>query len=91
MYFTRPDVKLKLSDLDSNQDKQYQKLSYYPYTIGQKQFEDISLDWECKCRQVILNMQERFKKKLKIFCAQFSFKKIVRHVQHFHFITDFIG
>ena len=24
-----------LSDLDSNQDKQYQKLSYYPYTIGQ--------------------------------------------------------
>ncbi len=26
---------LKLSHLDSNQDKQYQKLSYYPYTIGQ--------------------------------------------------------
>ncbi len=24
-----------LPDLDSNQDKQYQKLSYYPYTIGQ--------------------------------------------------------
>ena len=26
---------LKLPDLDSNQDKQYQKLSYYHYTIGQ--------------------------------------------------------
>ena len=25
----------KLPDLDSNQDKQYQKLSYYRYTIGQ--------------------------------------------------------
>ncbi len=24
-----------LSDLDSNQDKQNQKLLYYPYTIGQ--------------------------------------------------------
>ncbi len=24
-----------LPDLDSNQDKQYQKLSYYHYTIGQ--------------------------------------------------------
>ena len=27
---------LSLPDLDSNQDKQYQKLSYYHYTIGQR-------------------------------------------------------
>jgi hypothetical protein len=33
-----------LPDLDSNQDKQYQKLSYYHYTIGQ------SVIVECKIR-----------------------------------------
>lgn len=32
---------LKLSHLDSNQDKQYQKLSYYPYTIGQSRLETL--------------------------------------------------
>jgi hypothetical protein len=34
---------LKLPDLDSNQDKQNQNLSYYHYTIGQ-----YPLLWDCK-------------------------------------------
>ena len=57
MYLTRSDVKLKLSDLDSNQDKQYQKLSYYPYTIGQKSIDKALIERECKCRHHILNLQ----------------------------------
>ncbi len=31
----KPARSILLPDLDSNQDKQYQKLSYYHYTIGQ--------------------------------------------------------
>lgn len=34
---------LLLSDLDSNQDKRYQKPSYYLYTIGQSCFEIVIL------------------------------------------------
>lgn len=39
LFTTRSDL---LSDLDSNQDKQYQKLSYYPYTIGQSPISTFS-------------------------------------------------
>ena len=37
--------KLQLPDKDSNLDKQYQKLSYYHYTIGQSVFK-----WSAKIR-----------------------------------------
>jgi hypothetical protein len=41
-------IKVKLPDLDSNQDKQNQNLRYYRYTIGQNKPSQLKLRTEAQ-------------------------------------------
>lgn len=44
-----------LSDLDSNQDKRYQKPLYYPYTIGQFSITTVVLKWNANLRTFFIS------------------------------------
>lgn len=49
-----------LPDLDSNQDKRYQKPSYYLYTIGQSPTQKRPFELVCKYRAIKLDVQKYF-------------------------------
>lgn len=68
-----------LSDLDSNQDKRYQKPLYYPYTIGQSSFSLATLlpNWNANVRS-FLNSANAGAKKIKIF-FHFQRQKSIIH------------
>ncbi|GEM_PF-2002881 len=64
---TRSELKFSLSDLDSNQDKRYQKPLYYPYTIGQNFLENLF----SKGNANVESLFEICKRDFKIFLISF--------------------